>query len=67
MAKVAPIYDTLNNALIQYGIFHTFQGWWMNGAVLWSKQFQKCSFVANQFVLNIQFGVSVEKTAIHIN
>ena len=24
MAKVAPIYDTLNSALVQYGIFHKF-------------------------------------------
>ena len=62
MAEVDPIYDTLNIAFIQYGIFHTFLSEDKSVMTYYGcKSCIKCSFVANQFFLDIKFDISIEK------
>ena len=55
MAEVDPIYDTLNIAFIQYGIFHTFLSEDKSVVTYYGRN---SSFVANQFFLGIKFDVS---------
>ena len=55
MAEVDPIYDTLNIAFIQYGIFHTFLSEDKSMVTYYGRN---SSFVANQFFLGIKFDVS---------
>ena len=51
MAEVDPIYDTLNIAFIQYGIFHTFLSEDKSMVTYYGRN---SSFVANQFFLGIK-------------
>ena len=55
MAEVDPIYDTLNIAFIQYGIFHTFLSEDKSMVRYYGRN---SSFVANQFFLGIKCNVS---------
>ena len=62
MSKVTPIYYSLNSALIQYGLFNTFLSVDESIVSILIATVVKCLFVASQFVSDIKFGVSAEKT-----